>query len=286
MAMPTTSSESYPALPPTLLIISLKMYFSPSRTLSYLQSILDPSNGIVSSGPSDKKLLLALIPDFLTISSCASLLSAKYPNPTSPSKAPLLIGAQDCFWESSGAFTGEISPLHLAELGCSIVELGHAERRRIFHEDDAAVARKAAAVSAQGMIPLVCVGELSEPGAIASAAVGKAMNEIEPQVVSVLQAISDTAPVILAYEPVWAIGKPQPASVGHVGAVVEGIRRLVRNSGRKGDSRVLYGGSAGPGLWDHGGLGKQVDGMFLGRFAHEIGGLAEVVDEVRQTLGE
>lgn len=291
-------------LPKTLLIISLKMYFPPSRTLSYLRSLLDLISS--SSSDNDDNLLLALIPDFLTIHPCAQLLQAAHP------PSPLLLGAQDCFWESLGAYTGEISPLALRDLGVSIVELGHAERRAIFHETDDQVARKAKAACEFGLVPLVCVGEVSAPPAAppattgntgntttgntaAGAGIEKAVAECAVQIRPVLQAIPPDAPVIFAYEPVWAIGQPVPAGVDHVAAVVQGIRDVVRDcsvgtpSGgaavpRQGEVRVLYGGSAGPGLWGDGGLGKAVDGMFLGRFAHEVEGVRKVVEEVKGTL--
>ncbi|KAI9934722.1 hypothetical protein ASPWEDRAFT_31084 [Aspergillus wentii DTO 134E9] len=281
------SKPVYPVLPQTLLIISLKMYFTPSRTLDYLHALLDPKNEIVR--PENRaKLLLALIPDFLTVYPCAQIIQdyeskliAQSDDTTLP--PPVLLGAQDCFWESLGAYTGEVSPLALRSVGASIVELGHAERRSIFHETDDETARKAAATSAHGMIPLVCIGEITAPGPVASEAVGRAVSECEVQVRAVLSAIPADAPVIFAYEPVWAIGKPAPAGVDHVSAVVDGIRAVIGK--HEGDVRVLYGGSAGPGLWGQGGLGKAVDGMFLGRFAHEIPGVQKVVKEVGETLG-
>lgn len=267
-----------PTLPKTLLIVSLKMYFAPSRTLSYLRGLLE-LNANTSSNPNKKDLLLALIPDFLTIHPCAEIL--REANATDS----FLLGAQDCFWESLGPYTGEVSPLALRDLGVSIVELGHAERRAIFHETDDEVAKKAKAACEHGLIPLVCVGEITAPAG--DQAIAQAIEEVAVQVRPVLGAIPADAPVIFAYEPVWAIGKPVPAGVDHVSAVVEGIRGVVRESGgsgRQGEVRVLYGGSAGPGLWGAGGLGKAVDGMFLGRFAHEIDGVRKVVQEVEETL--
>ncbi|KAJ5666294.1 triosephosphate isomerase [Penicillium maclennaniae] len=268
---PTT----YPVIPEKLLLISLKMYFTPERTLSYVRGLLDPANEIVHP-QNREKLLLALIPDFLTIWPSRCLRDPHV-------APPFFLGAQDCMWEEYGAYTGEVSPAAIKSLGCSIVELGHAERRAIFGETDEQTARKAAATSAQGMIPLVCVGEVTAPGAVASEAVGQAVSECAVLVRAVLDAIPADAPVIFAYEPVWAIGKPKPAGVDHVAAVVEGIRGVVGS--RPGTARVLYGGSAGPGLWGAGGLGKAVDGMFLGRFAHEIEGVRKVVREVEETLG-
>ncbi|EEH35413.2 triosephosphate isomerase [Paracoccidioides lutzii Pb01] len=259
----------YPLLPKTLLVISLKTYFTPSRTITYLRSLIDPQNEILR--PDNRsQLLLALIPDFLTIYPCSEILQSHFPELQTTEQQyqqqqnnqrqppPFLLGAQDCFWKPLGPYTGEISPSCLKDLNVSLVELGHAERRDIFHETDEQVGRKAAAVSVHGMIPLVCVGEVSWPGSIMADAVRTAVVECAVQ--------------------------PVPAGVEHVAGVVEGIRRVVRGSGREGDIRVLYGGSAGPGLWGKGGLGKAVDGMFLGRFAHEIEGVRKVVREVEETF--
>ncbi|KAE8372428.1 Triosephosphate isomerase [Aspergillus bertholletiae] len=280
-----SAEQTYPVLPSTLLIISLKMYFTPTRTLDYLRALLDPKNDIVR--PENRsKLLLALIPDFLTIYPSNEIIK-NYESSLAPQDAkilppPFLLGAQDCFWEPLGAYTGEVSPLALRSMGVSIVELGHAERRSIFGETDDQTGRKAAAASAHGMVPLVCIGEVTAPGPVASEAVGLAVRECEVQVRAVLEVIPAHAPVIFAYEPVWAIGQPKPAGVDHISAVVEGIKAVVGD--RPGDVRILYGGSAGPGLWGPGGLGKAVDGMFLGRFAHEVEGVRKVVREVEETL--
>ncbi|KAJ5931839.1 hypothetical protein N7516_006328 [Penicillium verrucosum] len=259
---------SYPILPEKLLLISLKMYFTPDQTLTYLRDLLNPTNEIVHPANKDK-LLLALIPDFLTIWPCAQILKEYETNlPTTttttttigtrqPKPSPtFLLGAQDCFWESQGAYTGEVSPASIRALGCTIIELGHAERRAIFNETDDQTARKAAAACAQHMVPLVCIGEVTAPGPIVSQAVGQAVTECAVLVRAVLAAIPDDAPVIFAYEPVWAIGQPKPAGVDHVAAVVQGVRAVIGS--RSGTARVL--------------------------FAHQIEGVREVVREVEETL--
>ncbi|KAJ6064306.1 hypothetical protein N7499_012986 [Penicillium canescens] len=274
--------STYPVLPEKLLLISLKMYFTPDRTLSYLNALLNPTNEIVHP-QHRQKLLLALIPDFLTIHPCAEIIKSyeqTLQTQNIPTNPPPSSSARKTV---SGNLQGPTQAKSHPALGCKIVELGHAERRSIFNETDAQTAAKAAATCAQGMVPLVCIGEITAPGAVASEAVGKAVDECAVLVRAVLDAVPVDAPVIFAYEPVWAIGQPKPAGVDHVAAVVSGIRGVVGE--RVGTVRVLYGGSAGPGLWSRGGLGEAVDGMFLGRFAHEIGGVREVVREVEQSLG-
>lgn len=165
----------------------------------------------------------------------------------------------------------------------------------MLNETDETAAKKADAASKLGMVPLVCIGELGAPDMQGpmSAAVGNAMKQLNSQITSLLSAVPLDAPVIFAYEPVWAIGAAQPAGVDYVGPVVQAIRQVVSDfeakKGRTGQTKVVYGGSAGPGLWSgktNGGnpLGSWVDGMFLGRFAHKIEGVKAVVDEVVESM--
>jgi len=278
--------------------MSTKAYFSPEHTISYLKTILDPSSGIIPVPNTD--VLFGLIPDFLSLYPCSQLLSEHAKSQSTSSKHPQLwplhLGAQDCFWSAEyGAYTGEIVPPALQSLGVTIVELGHAERRKMLSETDETAAKKAGAASELGMVPLVCIGELGAPDMQGpmSAAVGNAMKQLHSQITSLLSAVPFDAPVIFAYEPVWAIGAAQPAGVDYVGPVVQAIRQVVADfeakKGRTGQTKVVYGGSAGPGLWSgktNGGnpLGSWVDGMFLGRFAHKIEGVKAVVDEVVESM--
>ncbi len=175
---------------------------------------------------------------------------------------PVRVGAQDLSTEDGGAFTGEVSGAELAELGCTHVEVGHAERRTLFGEGDAVVAGKMAAAWRNGLTPLLCVGERVET-APASAA--------EVVVEEVRSALTDcradglTGRVYIAYEPHWAIGQPRPASPAYVAEVCRRVRAAL--DGELDDVAVIYGGSAGPGLLTE--LGDSVDGLFLGRFGHD-----------------
>lgn len=300
------SLGKYPSLPSKLILTSSKAYFSPTRTIKYTRSILDPENNILpllQAHSSD--VLFVLIPDFLTIYPVSQILSENYPprerndddnDAVNNSNWPIALGGQNAHSSPTyGAFTGEIVPPGLKHLGCSIVELNHAERRRYLGENDATAAAKAAAVCATSMIPLVCIGELEEPDMQAPmpTTVTRAMGQLKPQIETVLNAVPRDAPVIFAYEPVWAIGAAQPAGVDYVGPMVQAIREAAAAVGagqRTGEVKVVYGGSAGPGLWSGksnggNGLGKWVDGLFLGRFAHEISGVRGVVEEVVESLG-
>ncbi|KAF2091433.1 Triosephosphate isomerase [Saccharata proteae CBS 121410] len=251
-----------PSQPRRLVGTSLKMYFDLHKTLSYIKGVAE----LASHGHADT-VDLFVIPDFVALREAHSILDS----------TPVLLGSQDAFWESSGPYTGEVSPLVLQQAGVKIVELGHAERRRMFGEDDAQVAKKAAAAVEHGLIPLVCVGEKTH-GSIASAAVGMAIEECRTQVMSVLASVPDYAEIILAYEPVWAIGAKEPADADHVVNVAKALREMV--GFRKGTTRILYGGSAGPGTFAK--LADGVDGLFLGRFAHDLANLKQVIKEVSE----
>ncbi|WPG99882.1 Triosephosphate isomerase [Acrodontium crateriforme] len=241
---------------------SLKMYFDLHQTQTYLDAITT-----LSPQAQKANIDLFIIPDFLSLVPAKAKLSS----------TTILLGAQNCHSADSGAYTGEISAVTLRQAGVQIVELGHAERKRDFAETDEAVGAKAAAVVRNGMVPLICIGE-TKCSVIASQAVGFAVEECKGQVTAALALVPSDADVILAYEPVWAIGASEPADAGHVLAVTQNIRAMV--AGRSGRTRILYGGSAGPGTFQK--LKDGVDGLFLGRFAHDINNLEKVLQEMAQ----
>jgi triosephosphate isomerase len=185
---------------------------------------------------------------------------------------PVHIGGQDLFWEDRGAFTGEVSGAQLCELGCDYAEIGHAERRRIFGEDDAVIALKTAAAFRNGLTPLVCVGEAEQSSVEVAAA------ECAAQLTSALATAHDIGgPVVVAYEPQWAIGATEPASPQHITTVCTALRAHLTKPPFTG-SQVIYGGSAQRGLLTQ--LTSGVDGLFLGRFAHDPSAVATILDEV------
>lgn len=243
--------------PKRLVGVSTKMYFGVQQTKAYVDLVLKQ---LSANTALLEKVDVFVIPDFVSLSAiCQSVLGTR-----------VLVGAQDCFSEDKGAYTGEVSPSQLREVGCNIVELGHAERRRIFGETDADAAKKAEAAARNGMIPLVCIGEKTK------GEVSVAVEECRVQVESVLEAVPDNAEVVLAYEPVWAIGKAEPASPGHVVGVAKELRKMAAS--RSGTTRILYGGSAGPGLFAK--LVDGLDGLFLGRFAHEPSQFIKTIEEI------
>ncbi|KAI8950057.1 triosephosphate isomerase [Xylaria longipes] len=265
--------------------VSTKMYFSFARTTTYISTLLrllsDLSPEVLTSL---QDIDIFVIPDHVSLTTVISQIRQE----SNACPVPILPGAQDAFHEDMGAFTGEISPAVLAEVGCRILELGHAERRRFFGETDETTGKKAAAAARNGIVPLVCVGERTKPPIVASSSSQEeheildtqaALPEIRVQVEAVLNAVPDATEVILAYEPVWAIGAAAPASASYVVAVTRAIRDLECVRRRSVDStRILYGGSAGPGLFER--LSDGVDGLFLGRFAHDPEHFVKTIIEV------
>ena len=233
--------------------VSLKMYFDLEEAAKYIRDCAPLGPHALSHNVD-----IFVIPDFLSLTAASTVLRLEAPT--------IRLGAQDCFWEDSGAYTGEISPAVLKSIGCSIVELGHAERRRLFGETEVEVAKKAQAAVRNGLMPLVCIGEKSR------GTIEEAVAECRPQIESILS-VTDQE-IIFAYEPVWAIGQPKPASAEYVVAVTKELRGIC------GDRQVrfLYGGSAGPGTFDA--MREGVDGLFLGRFAHDVKNFREVIEEV------
>ena len=184
----------------------------------------------------------------------------------------LLYGAQDCHWEPVGAFTGAVSPRTIAELGCTLLEIGHAERLRWFGESWEVACRKAAAAAGAGLVPLVCVGEAS------TTTNAHAAEEVEAQLGAVLEAVGES-PLLVAYEPCWAIGAEAAAASDHVGFVVERIR--TRLGSRPTESAVLYGGSVSPASVDEL-MQAPIDGVFVGRAATRVEGFVEIAARMAQ----
>ena len=255
-----------PSLAPILIGISTKMYFDLPTTTEYISSLPIPPTSTV----------LFFVPSFPALPAAQQVLAEKN-QPAKTSKShPILLGAQNCHHEDSGSFTGEVSPVMLKQLGCSIVELGHAERRAPpFSETDEIIALKAQAAIRNNLIPLICIGERNR-SPVASESVGIAIRECSAQVTAILDAVPVDREIIFAYEPVWAIGAKEPAPGFHVITVVGHLKKMVE--GRKGGVRWLYGGSAGPGIW--GNLKEGVDGLFLGRFAHDVRNVEAIFKEV------
>ena len=177
-------------------------------------------------------------PPFTSLRSVQTVIEADY--------LRIQLGAQNVHWESGGAYTGEVSPGMLAKLGVSYVIVGHSERRQMFGDADDVVARKLRAVLDEGMTPIVCVGETLE----------EREQEITEQVIggqlevalSGLDAAT-VASLVVAYEPIWAIGTGRTADADTAAAACGFLREQVRSqwADAADDTRILYGGSVNPG---------------------------------------
>jgi triosephosphate isomerase len=153
-------------------------------------------------------------------------------------------GAQDCSVHEQGAYTGEVSAAMLLEFGCRYVIVGHSERRAMHGEGDALVADKAKAALARGVTPIVCVGETRE-----QREAGQTEAVVKRQLAAVIHALAHCAgEIVVAYEPVWAIGTGLTATPDQAQAVHAMLRAQLRaaTGARAADMRILYGGSVKP----------------------------------------
>ncbi len=242
--------------------VSLKMYFGHGQAIDWFERVAD----IASSHPAvlSSSIDLFVIPTYLQILPALNAFAGTL----------VRIGAQDAAATDSGAFTGEVSAAELAEVGVELVEIGHAERRRLFGETDEIVASKTRAALRNGLTPVLCIGESEHQSETDAAAA---------TIAQLGTALADAPPgrILLAYEPVWAIGAPEPAPAAHIRAVCAALRRALDALPERSGSSVIYGGSAGPGLLTSLSTGDadSIDGLFLGRFAHDPASLTEVLDE-------
>ena len=191
----------------------------------------DVRNGVSSLRDVD----VAVAPSFTALYAVAKRLE----------DGPVTVAAQDCFWEEKGAFTGEVAPSQLADAGCKHVIIGHSERRQLFGELDAAVNLKVRAALRAGLAPIICVGET-----LAERDAGETIGRIQAQLDAALTDIDDASleRVVIAYEPVWAIGTGRNATPGQAQEVHHFIRSRIagRAPAVAPRLRILYGGSMKP----------------------------------------
>jgi triosephosphate isomerase len=189
---------------------------------------------------------------------------------------PIGLAAQNVHAEPSGAFTGEVSLAMLEDLGCDYVLLGHSERRQIFGETDEVVAAKAARVAGSSVRPLLCIGETLDERER-----DETLSVVERQLIAVLDAAGDgiAERLVVAYEPVWAIGTGRTATPEIAQTVHAAIRAtLVTRLGAAGrGTRILYGGSVKPGNAASLVAQPDIDGALVGGAGLEPGSFAEIV---------
>ncbi len=243
-----------------LLAANWKMY----KTLSEMEEYLSSFLGLVA-GIDDRDIMLA--PNYTCLNRMAELLNG----------SNVKAAAQNMFYHEEGAFTGEISPKMLLDIGINTVIVGHSERRHIFHEDDELINKKIRSAISHEMKPIFCIGETLE-----EREAGETSSVLELQIRSGLKGLKnmDISKIVIAYEPVWAIGTGKTASLEQI----QEAHRLVRD--RVGELageniaeklRILYGGSVKPAnVKDIMSL-DDVDGALVGGASLEPESFAKIV---------
>jgi triosephosphate isomerase len=211
----------------TLIAGNWKMYHTPSSGACMLKELLP----LIESTETE----VLVCPPATDLSAAAEVLKP----------SPVFLGGQNLHWAAEGAYTGEISAAMLKDIGCSHVIIGHSERRQYNHETDADVSQKGQAAVAAGLIPIVCVGETE-----AQRQKGETLAVIKAQLEASLAFWSGTEKIVLAYEPVWAIGTGLTATADDAEAVIAEIRATVaelKGAAAAETVQILYGGSVKPG---------------------------------------
>jgi triosephosphate isomerase len=215
---------------------------------------------------------VVVCPPFTDLRTLQTLLEAD--------KIPMLLGAQNCHWESQGAFTGEVSPPMLARLNVRYVIVGHSERRQLFGETDEMVNRKTKAVLKHEMIPIVCVGETVEERDR-----GDTEERVVDQIAGAFTGVraADAERCVVAYEPIWAIGTGRTATPADadatIGVIREALRRLYAQTADA--IRIQYGGSVKPGnIAELMGM-PEIDGALVGGASLDPDDFARIVQFAR-----
>lgn len=201
-----------------MIVANWKMYLSPKDSAELFKIAAQKSGAVIC-------------PSFIVLNQL--IILAK--------KSGVGLGAQDCFWENRGAYTGEISPLDLKELGCEYVIVGHSERRGYFKETDEMIGKKVKAALAIGLTPILCVGENESERKKGKA--GARVVEQLKKALARLGKLSAGQGIIIAYEPIWAIGTGKACDPKEAVETHKLIKNKVDKLVGVKNVRVLYGGS-------------------------------------------
>jgi len=200
--------------------------------------------------------------------------------------SPIIAGAQNLYFEDSGAFTGEVSVPMLQDVGVGAAIVGHSERRELFCEDDDVVARKAARVVEARILPVICVGETKEER---EASPDGMWEKVSGQVRRVMEELDNPGggSLVFAYEPIWAIGTGETATPEDAQDAIGRIRDLLKEIG--GDDfaegvRILYGGSVKPDNVGEIMAQRDVDGALVGGASLELESFAQLVEAAQRTV--
>jgi len=240
-----------------------------------LREASDLARKVVEAGPELADCAIVLIPPFTALGAVAGVIAG----------SPVALGAQDLFWEDQGAYTGEVSGPMLKNARCAYVLVGHSERRQLFGETDETVNRKVRAALRSGLDPIVCIGEV-----LAERDGGRTLDRIDDQLAKGLAGVSkeDMARVVIAYEPVWAIGTGRTASPAQAEEVHAHIRGRLRETygNDAADCAIIYGGSVKPAnsypLFKE----KDIDGFLVGGASLDAGGFVDIAREALRACRE
>jgi triosephosphate isomerase len=224
-------------------------------------------SGLVSklAGKSDVEVVFC--PPFTALNTVKELIKG----------TPYGLGAQDLFWKEQGAYTGEVSPLMLKDIGCDYVIIGHSERRQYFGETDETVNQKVKAALAVGIKPIICVGEslaqreAGETDALIKGQTEKALKEIDANVIPT---------IVIAYEPIWAIGTGKSSSAADANQVIGLIRNTVAKLYSKAvadEMRIQYGGSVKPENIKEYMSQPEIDGALVGGASLEVDSFLKLI---------
>tara|TARA_Y100000310_G_scaffold337641_1_gene425251 strand:+ start:488 stop:1243 length:756 start_codon:yes stop_codon:yes gene_type:complete len=223
----------------SLVVGNWKMNFGIGESVRLVQEIVDKLNS---------KNEVAVCPPFVSLSAVADVV-----------KGSIELGAQNIYQEESGAFTGEVSASMVKEVGCKYVIIGHSERRKYFDEDEFLNMKLQLAMK-HSLVPIFCVGEGLE-----ERSVGKQNDIVEGQLIKGLEGLKFThEELVIAYEPVWAIGTGKTASANEAEEMHAFIRKVLKDNGFDSKVKLLYGGSVKPGNSIELMSQKNIDGSLVG----------------------
>ena len=219
-----------------------------------------------------EKVDVTVHPPFTDIRSIQTVLESD--------KLAMMLGAQNCHTEEKGAFTGEVSPAFLSKLGVKYVICGHSERRQYFGETDEIVAAKVAAVIKFQMIPIVCVGESKE-----EREAGQTLDRVETQIRGSLKGrkADDLVSLVIAYEPIWAIGTGKVPTLGEIEEMHSAIRALCSHYFDQVSTdaiRIVYGGSCNATNAKSIFQLPNVDGGLVGGASLQFESFKEIIDSI------
>ncbi|GMQ85879.1 MAG: triose-phosphate isomerase [Acidimicrobiia bacterium] len=246
-----------------LIVGNWKMHATHLETIQMVQKLsyrLDPSDY--------ERVEVVVCPPFTALRSAQTVIEVDH--------LRIGLGAQNVFWEEQGAYTGEVAPGMLAKLAVAYVLVGHSERRQLFGESDTDANRKVGAVLEHEMTPILCVGETE-----AEREAGSTEEKVDTQVRVGLGGLQAGAVerVVIAYEPIWAIGTGRTATTDDAGAVATFIRELIAEQwGPAAETvRILYGGSVNPGNIAGMMAKPDIDGALVGGASLDPDGFASIV---------